>query len=199
MSDKSLEQLITSLKTEAIEAAEKESKKILEEANSRARQIIQTAEEIRDKSLLDAENEAKSILYKGEGALRRAARDFSVSVRNDLLKTLQAVLEKEVQREFSPDLIKTAIIKVIENIGSHVELSLPTEFSNELAEYIHMRLQTSAVDVSITEDNTALNCITIAKTGEGWSYHISPEEIAEALRLHLTSNWVKIIKNEGQK
>ena len=197
MSEKTLDQLIASLKTEAIDTAEKESDRILEAANLRAQEIVKLAEEKRDTILSDAENEAKAILSKGESALRQAGRDFSISVRNELLKIFQVVLEKETRKKFTPDLIKTAIVKTIENIGSDVELKLPKELSSELAEYIHSRLKESKKHVSLIEDNTILNGFSITKKDDGWSYSISPEEVAEALGNHLTNNWIKILKNEA--
>jgi vacuolar-type H+-ATPase subunit H len=197
MSEKTLDQLIASLKTEAIDAAEKESERILEAANLQAEKILKTAEEERDTIISDAENKAQAILSKGESALRQAGRDFSISVRNELLKVFQAVLEKETRNEFTPDLIKTAIISVIENIGSDVELKFSKEFSSEMADYIHTRLKTSEKLVSTMEDSTLLNGFSVTKKDQGWSYTISPEEVAEALGNHLTNNWVKILKNEA--
>ena len=45
MSDKSLDQLIASLKSEAIEAAEKEAEKVLADAKQQADQILRAAAE----------------------------------------------------------------------------------------------------------------------------------------------------------
>lgn len=197
MSEKSLDKLIESLKSEAIEAAEKESGEILEEARSQADKILKKAKEQREKILSDAQNEAQAIIQKGESALRQAARDLYISVRNDLLKLFQVVLEKEIRRDFTPDLLKSAVVKVIEHIGSDVELKLPEEFEQELADHIHQRLQSSS-PVSIIKEDSALKELTITKTDQGWSYRISPEEIAELLKSHLIGRWVHILKNEEE-
>ena len=197
MSDKTLDQLIATLKTEAIETAEKESEKILEKANQQAQQIVKAAEEKSSTIISDAEREAKAIVNKGESALRQAGRDYSISVRNELLKVLQAVLEEETQKEFKPDLVKNAIMQVIGNIDSGVELKLSKEFTAELSDYIHAQLRSSEKIVSIFEDNTLLNGFSIAKKNQGWSYTITPEDVAESLKNHLTSNWINILKNEA--
>ena len=196
MSDKTLDQLIASLKAEAIDTAEKESEKILEKAKLQAKQIVQAAEEKRSNLLSEAEQEAQAILSKGENALRQAGRDYSISVRNELLNVFQAVLEDEIRKEFTPDLLKTAIVKVIENISSDVELSLSEDFSKELADYIHNRLKSSEKLVSIIEDNSVLNGFSITQKSQGWSYTISPEEVAEALKNQLNNNWKNILKKE---
>lgn len=197
MSDKTLDQLIASLKAEAIDAAEKESEKILEEAKLQAREIVQAAEEKRDNLLAEARQKSQAILSKGESALRQAGRDCSISVRNELLRMFRAVLEAETRKEFTPDLLKTAIVKVIENIGRDVELKLSPEFLKELADYIHGRLKSSDQLVSIMEDNSTLKGFSITQKKEGWSYTISPEEVAEALQNQLSNNWVNILKKEA--
>ena len=197
MSEKSLDQLITSLKTEAIEAAEKESGKILADAKRQARQIVQAAEEKKTTMLSGAEQEAQAILQKGEAALRQAGRDYSISVRNELLHIFQAVLEAETRKAFTPDLMKDAIVKAIENIGGDVELTLSPDNAKELADYVHDRLKSSEKIASIVENNSVLNGFTIAKKREGWSYTISPEEVTEALKKHLNNNWLNILKKEA--
>lgn len=197
MSDKNLEQLIASLKTEAIDAAEKESESILEGANLRASKILKAAKEERDAIISNAEQEAQAILQNGRSALKQAGRDFVISVRNELLKIFQTVLKQETRQAFTPDLIKTVIISIIENIGSDVELKLSKEVSSEMADYIHNRLKTAEKSVAIIEDNTLLSGFSITKKSQGWSYTISPEEIAEALGKHLNNNWIKILKNEA--
>jgi vacuolar-type H+-ATPase subunit H len=197
MSENTLEQLIASLKTEAIDVAEKESKRILDTAKLRAKDILKAAEEKREIILSDAKKEARDIINKGNSALRQAGRDYSISVRNEILKIFQIVLQKETRHEFTPDLIKTAIIKTIENIGSDVELRFSKEVSDELADYIHTRFKATENHVSLIEDNNVLNGFSISKKDQGWSYSITPEEVAEALGKHLTNNWINILKNEA--
>lgn len=196
MSEKSLNQLIKSLKTEAIEAAREESEKILANARMEAKRIVQTAEEKKTVLITEAKQEAQAILQKGEAALQQAGRDYSISVRNELLNVFQAVLETETRREFTPDLLKTAILKVVENIGGDVELKLSSKDTEELADYIQSRLKSSERVVAIMEDKSNLDGFTITKKKEGWSYTITPEEVAEGLRKHLNKNWLEILKKE---
>lgn len=197
MSDKTLDQLIESLKTEAIDAAEQESEKIIEKARLKAQQIVQVAEKKRDTMISDAKREAEAILSKGKSALQQAGRDYSISVRNELLNVFQTVLEKETRKEFTPDLLKTAIVKVVENIGSDVELKLSAEFFKELAGYIHDRLKSSEEVVAVIEDNSVLNRFSVTQKSQGWSYTISPEEVADVLKNYLTANWIDILENEA--
>lgn len=196
MSEKTLDKLITSLKTEAIDAAEKEAKKIVDAAKAQAQKIISNAE-VQKKQLLDnAEKEAEETLNKGVGALKQAARDINVTVQNDLLKLLKTVLQDEINKAFTPDLIKSAVIKVIENVNSSVELKLPEDFEKELAEYVQKHLQTSGNLVTITKDDSILKGFSVTKTDQGWSYHITPQEVAEILNGHLSNRWINVLKSK---
>lgn len=197
MSDIALDQLIASLKAEAIDAAEKEQEEILINARLQAQQIIQAAEEKREALLAEAEEKAQGILNKGESALRQAGRDYSIAVRNELLHMFRVVLKAEVQKDFTPDLMKTAIVNTIESIGSDVKVKLSPEFSEELAEYIRERLQSSNQLVPTIEENAILKGFSITQEKEGWSYAISPEEVAEALYKYLSHSWVNILKKEA--
>ena len=196
MSEKTLDHLIASLKSEGIEAAEKESKKILEEARSHSEQIVRAAEAQRDAMLAQAEEEANAIVDKGEKALRQASRDYSLSVRNELLAMFRSALDTETTRAFSSDALKSAIVKVIENVGGDVELKLSPQLTREVAGFIQSRVQSSDQPVTIVEDNKILSGFSVTRKDQGWSYSISPEDVSEALKGHLNSNWLEILNKE---
>jgi len=198
MSEQSLERLISSLKTEAIEAAEKESEEILNDAKEKAQSILRQTEESKASIIEDAEQQAAAILRKGEAALRQAGRDYSISVRNALLEIFHAVFKEEIQKEFKPDLIKETISKVVENVGSGIEIKLSDENMGNLADFVHSRLQTAQSTASLLADDSVLNGFSITKTEEGWTYSISAEEVAEALNKYLNKSWVNIM-NKGSE
>ncbi|KPM30879.1 V-type ATP synthase subunit E [Croceitalea dokdonensis DOKDO 023] len=197
MSEKTLDKLIATLKTEAIEAADKEAGQIVEQARTQAQKILKEAEVKKDELFGKAKKEAQATREKGEAALKQAARDVTVSVRNDLLKLFKAALEREVDANFSPDFMEKAILKVVENVGSGAALKLPEGMEGKLADKIQKRLQESDNLEAITKDASLPNGFVINKTDQGWSYHISPEEVAELLNEHLSPKWVDILTNES--
>lgn len=194
---KSLDDLITTLKSEAIEAAQTEAAQLIETAKAQARQIMEEVQAQRSQLLSEAEAKANIIVETGESALRQAARDLNLAVQNDLIRALKSVLEAEVRAVFTPNLVKTALVKVLANIGGTQEVRLPEAFAEELAEYIQQQLQESNTSVSIIQESERLQKLTITKTQEGWSYHISPETIAELLHPYLINKWVRILE-KGQ-
>lgn len=194
MSEKNLEGLIATLKKEAVEEAEKQAADIVAKARGEARDILRDAEARKGEMLRQAEAAAKATREKGESALRQAARDLSVSVRNDLLTLLKGVLEAEVEGAFSPRLTEKAVLKILENVGSGATLELPAELGTQLAGQIRQRLQTSGEPVSIRSNTTVVKGFAISKTEEGWTYRITPEEVTEWLYTYLSPKWVEILK-----
>ncbi|MBV7270629.1 hypothetical protein [Winogradskyella luteola] len=197
MSENTLDKLITKLKLEAIDAAESEANDTIESAKTKARSILSEAQAKSDELIETAEIEAKTIIIKAEGALKQAARDLSLSLRNDLLNLLGNVLDKEVKITFTADLMETAVLKVVENIGSGVALKLPKGLEKNVANQIQKRLQESSDITSVTSDNSLVNAFSITKIDEGWSYDISPEEISNLLKKYLSQKWVYILNTDS--
>lgn len=196
MGKQTLDTLIDKIKSEAIEAAEHKATEILDRARMEAQSITTEAEAKREALLFGADKEAQATLAKGEIALKQAARDLIISVRNDLLELLKKLLEQEVEDNFTPDLMEKAILIIMENMGSGTELRLSEDMESELAEKVRRRLQQSDTSNSISMDSALPKGFSVAKTEEGWSYHISSKELADLLNDHLSPKWVEILEKE---
>lgn len=199
MSDTSLDKLIATLKSEAIESAEKESSVIRTKATNDAENIIREARQERERILNQAEAQAKDIVAKGESTLRQAARDMNIELRNELIDLLGSVLELEVKKNFEPEIIKSAVVQAIENIGSDVNLKLSEQSEKEIGEFIHQKLVAGGKEVSILTDSSLLNSLSIVSKDEGWHYDITPEGIAEVLKKHLLGTWVDILNKKDSE
>jgi vacuolar-type H+-ATPase subunit E/Vma4 len=194
MGKQTLDALIDKIKSEAIEAAEHKATEILDRARMEAQNSTTEAEAEREALLFRADKEAQATLTKGQMALKQAARDLIISVRNDLLKLLKNLLEQEVEDNFTPDLMEKAILIIMENMGSGTELRLSEDMESELAEKVRRRLQQSNTSNSISMDSALLTGFSVAKTDEGWSYHISSKELTDLLNDHLSPKWIEILE-----
>ncbi|WP_178984928.1 HrpE/YscL family type III secretion apparatus protein [Winogradskyella helgolandensis] len=197
MSDKTLDQLIETIKSEAIEAAEVKAKAIIDKAQTEAETIVHNAKQTREELIKSGEEEAESILSKGQKALQQAARDLSITLQNDIKKLLDAVLQKEVDDAFSPELMQTAILTVVDQIGGNSEVKLPEVLHNDIAAYIHKQLKDAKTLPKLSIDTTLVKGFSITKKDAGWSYEITPKEIADLLNTHLSSKWVELLKNNA--
>lgn len=199
MTDQKLDKLIAKIKSEAIEAADIEAKKILDQARVQAQKITDEADANREAVLFVAEKEAQATLIKGEIALKQAARDVSLSVRNELLKMLKNALEQEVENNFTPDLMEKAILRVVDNIGSETEVKLSERLESELSQKILKRFQDSNRSDSVSMDSSLPNGFTVTRTDEGWSYDVSSKELTYLFYAHLSPKWIEILEKGSHR
>jgi vacuolar-type H+-ATPase subunit E/Vma4 len=199
MSEKTLDKLIATLKSEAIDAADTEAKKIVDKAQAEADKLISDAQSQKERILSEAKNEAEQRLEKGTAALQQAARDLKVSVRNDLLEMLKEVLTREVEAAIDPELLEKAILKVAENTGTELELHLPENMDAELLGKIQKSLQESEYISQWIQDGQLLKGFSLSKTDQGWRYDITPEELSELLFEQLSQSWVNILSENQEK
>lgn len=194
MSEKNLEHLIATLKKEAIDAAEEQAGEIVAKAREEARAILEEAAATKTEMLRRAGAVAEATRQKGESALRQAARDLSVSVRNDLLTMLKGFLEREIENTFSPELMEKAVLKILENVGSGASLALSGNLDTQLADQIQQRLQASGEWRTVSRDASLVNGFAISREPEGWTYRVTPEEVTELLYAYLAPKWIEILK-----
>lgn len=196
MSDKNLENLIETIKQEAIEAADKKVAVILEKAKKQAAEIIKSAETKKATLIDEAAKTAEATINKGNNALKQAARDLSITLHNDMKRLFREVLEQEVDASFTPETIKTEVLKVLERVGTNVEVQLPETSKNDIASYIHKQLQQSKDVTKISANTALLKGFKITNKEEGWSYQVSPEEVTELLHSQLNNQWKEILSSK---
>lgn len=193
MSDKNLEQLIASIKTEAIDKAEKEAEKILGDAKLKAQALMKEAEQAKEEIVRNAKKDSADMMNKGKVALQQASRDLVLSLQNDLLNMFKTALESEIKSGFKADAIKSIILAVVESMGKGSKVDLPPETYRELSSFI----QSKSSEIEFSEDKSLSSGIKITKTKEGWSYGVNPESVTEALLPLLNPTWVDILKGES--
>jgi V/A-type H+-transporting ATPase subunit E len=198
MSDHSLDTFIAKVKSEAIDKAEKEAARILQDAKDKAQLLLDNANAEKDEILAHAKTEAKAIQHKGTIALQQAARDLHIAIKNDLLKLFESVLETKIKKSFTKDKeFYTSIIdKVLDSMGSSVQISLPEDLQDKLVAAIRKKVTKSDKTVHIIQDKKLLSGLSITKTDEGWSYDITAEDIAALLSQHLSQKWIDTLKEE---
>jgi V/A-type H+-transporting ATPase subunit E len=190
MADQDLQQLISSLKTEGIEAAEAEARTVVAEAQKKAEAVEAAAAKRRDEMLAAAEQEAADIVDKGKQALQQAARDLKLALRQEIVALLDTIFQDEVNQNFTPDLIRSAIAPILENVGKDVSLEVPAEMAEELSAYLRTKLQAGEEDLALQPNGKQSATFHIRHSSAGWTYEITPETITEALRPHLTQRWL---------
>jgi len=196
MSEQSLDKLISTLKSEAIEAAEKQEQEIIAKARAKAEQIIQEAKSTKAQILEESQKEAADTVQKGQSALNQAARDVVLRLQSDLRALFASILERDIRSAFDTDLTKKAILQVLQNLREEVTIRIPEQMEDELTDFIQKQVQLADGLATIARDDSILKGFSVVKTDQGWSYQITPEEISAILSDHLSRKWASVLQKE---
>ncbi len=196
MSDSSLNELIEKVKSEAIDMAEKEAQQIIKNAQEEAQNHIKQAKDKKTQLLEEAQTQAEATIHKGEIALKQAARDVQLSVKNDLQKLFKSVLATEIKAAFTPELYASVITKLMDNLGSNVDIALPNDLQDEVIAAIQKKITEANQSATIVKKQQLFSGLSVTKTDEGWSYDITAEEVSELLNQHLSAKWVQLLNKE---
>jgi len=87
-----IQAFVDKIRTEGIQAGQKEADELLAQAKQQADQIVAQAEKDRDRILADAKAQADSTLARGRTELELAARDATGRLREALGRAVRAVI-----------------------------------------------------------------------------------------------------------
>ena len=144
--EQQIQDLIASIKKDGIEQAKAESEKILADANKKALDIIAKAESEKAKMLEDAKKQIELERSSSEAAIKQAARDVSISLKKEIEKKFQAILEHSITDDMKGDVLtkclESAIKSELNSSDIYLELSkedfaslsaqLAKKFANEI-------------------------------------------------------------------
>lgn len=173
-----IQDLVSSIKREGIEEAERQKAEILEEAKAQAERIISEAKSeaarIADESRRTLELEKESSI----SAARQASRDVVISLKKEIGDILSSLLAHKVSQTLGPKEIGAIVVAALkgEDPGKY-ELqvkSLDAELKAALAEKIAQGLTLASLPGI---DGFRLS----AKDGSGF-YDFSDEEIAGLMK-----------------
>lgn len=114
-----LQELINQIKKDGVNAAEIESKSIVDSAKEQAEKIIADAQKQADAILLNAKSETERMEKSSEENIRQAGRNLLISFRESVARELDAIITKEVTDVYSSDKVAQLIMTVIEKSASN--------------------------------------------------------------------------------
>lgn len=132
-----VEELIEKLRQQGVEKGQHEAEKLVEEAEHRADWLLSQAKQEAELIVARAQREANQLRQAGEDALKIAARDMHLEVRETLSHSFTDQVERLVAAQmdnqaFMRDLILSLVMKAANDHGiSHaenIELLLPDDF-----------------------------------------------------------------------
>lgn len=133
-----LQGLLNKIQAEGLEKAETERARLVAEAKAQADAIIADAKAQADKIRKDAEADAEASRKKADAAVRQAARDVIISLKDDLQEKLRAVVREAAAQAMTPEAMAGLIAKVAEqfarNAASGAEVILSVREREDAAQ-----------------------------------------------------------------
>ncbi len=197
-----LKNLIEKVKKDGIEEAERQKSEILKKAEEEAAQIKNEAEKEK-KSILDkAEKEAEKMQKNAEDAMKQAARDLILSLRDRITVLFDGVVKHKVSEELGSDNLKEIVItlaeKFIESEGGPTEILLNEQQKKDLEESLLSSFQKKLSEgVEIKADKDLKNGFKIGKKGTHSFYDFSDEAVSEAFYRFLNPMIRELLKKES--
>ena len=111
--EQQIQDLIDSIRKEGLDKANSEKERIIDEAKAQRDEILRSAEEEKERIIKEAEKKAELLESSAKASIQQAARNASLSLRNEIESRITAILKAECRKALSlPELagiIKAAV------------------------------------------------------------------------------------------
>lgn len=185
-----LKELIDQIKSEGVEKAEDESRKIIESAEARGSEIIKNAENRAEEIIENAKKEAARAEDFGKNALKQAGRDLLIQLNTTIQKIFGEIISGSVKEAYSEKVMEQAIADILKAWQEKGSRELEVLISKEELEKIETGLKTklseklkSGIAVKPVSDIEAGFRIS-EKDGSAY-YDFTHEGIAEILTAYM--------------
>lgn len=184
--DVKLDSLIARIKKEGLDEAQKTSKGIIDKAKLEAAQIIKRAEQEAKAVVSRGQAQADKLKTNTESSLKQAARDFLLSLKNEVNGLLAGLLKKKVAGELEPEFMVKLIVKIVENWAKakegRLEVLVSKQDKQKLESLLQKELKLEAKErIEIKINKTINRGFRIGIKGQDLYYDFTDETIGEAL------------------
>jgi len=184
--DAKLDSLIEKIKKDGVDKARKISEDLISQAQKQADEILAKAKEKAESVVEQANQEAKKLKINSESSLRQAARDLSLSVRQEIVVLLDKILKKNISQELTCGFVKEIILKVVNQWGkadSSLEVLVNDRDLTKIQEMLLNEFKKEAVNKIVINPSSAVDKgFRIGVKGEDVYYDFSDESILELLK-----------------
>jgi V/A-type H+-transporting ATPase subunit E len=185
-----LQSLLEKINRDGVEKAEAEAAKIISDAKMKAESIVKNAQAAADKTRSDAEKDAAAFAERASEAVRHAARDTMISIRETLTAMLEKLLAKNVNTALADNQTAvTLVTKAIEGLCGETEIAV----APELAESLKTQLAANS-ELKITADESIESGFSVKIDGGRIEHSFTDEVIAAELAKRLRPDLAALIK-----
>ena len=194
-----LQALLDRINEQGIEKAEQERRERLEDAKKEAERLIDEAKSRAEQIVAEARKEAGLLNKKGQDALRQAARDTILSLRERLQEQVSDLAEKAISEDLNPESLAAFISKMIDAQGDEpdgdIEVQVPRDSAEAVRKHLLAKLGKNLkekVEISPRPEISGGFRLSIKK-GEVY-YDFSEAALADILCSFLNPKLAEIVK-----
>lgn len=186
-----LSHLIERIRTEAVERAEGEARRLEDEARAKAAAIVAAAEAEAERTRARAQAEAEESLARGRRALEQAGRDLLIHLRQGIERLLDAFVADQMARAYTPELLQRVILALAEHLKTLDEapeldvVVSPDDREALIAFFLEHHRDHLMHGWTLRADGEILRGFRVAKKGANLFVDFTDEALAEALSRYL--------------
>jgi len=211
-----VEELISRLREQGVEQGQQRAAELIEEAEHRADWLLQQAHQEADELKRKAHDEAERMKRAGEDALKMAARDMNLQVREMLSRTfadrVKLLISEELDSHaFMCELIREVVLQACGDADlasmEKIDLLLPADFigleelrrhpqayrASQLSQYVQEQLSVLLREGIVLDTHDGKG-IRIRTNGEATEIDLSDRALAELLLRHLQPRFRAILE-----
>jgi V/A-type H+-transporting ATPase subunit E len=195
--DIQLQELLQTIKSEGVDAAEKKSAEIIAKAEKKANELIAAAEKKAAEIVSTAEAQAQQMEASGKAAIKQAGRDMILSIEQQLKGVFSRLVAKTVSETYHADVLEKAIHQVVTNWASGLENSAVL-VNEEVAKELEASLkggvaQALQAGIAITPSSKVEGGFILQERDGAAYYDFTDSAIAEALAVYLNPTLAAIL------
>lgn len=180
-----LESLIEKIKKDGVEEAKRMAQEIIDEAKQKAAGIIEEANSRIEKKEKEAKVKIDSYKQNAESALKQAARDLTLALKEEIIKLFDQALKEKIAEGMEADFIKKLILKIADNLpvqkDKKLEVLVNAKDAQKLKSFLVAALKDKERSIEVKTSKTIEHGFRIGVKGESAYYDFSEEAITEAL------------------
>ncbi|MDY6856689.1 MAG: hypothetical protein SWO11_18675 [Thermodesulfobacteriota bacterium] len=201
-----LDGLIRRIKEEGLEEARKKTKEITVSAEERASEVVEEAREEAEAILKEAEEARKREEEAGKKALKQAARDTVLRVKESLMQIFDIVLKEETGKILSGKELEKIIIRVIDgwikdrDEGVQLEILLNEKERKTLEDFFLSKYkQKLKTGIEVNVHPRIEKGFHVGEKGNNFYYDFTDEGISDVLAAYLTPKLAEILDSGKER
>jgi len=190
--EQQIQDLVSSIRKEGVEEANRERDEILSNAKAEAAKIVSDAKKEAEKMKGDAKNECSLLLESSKAAISQAARDVSLSLKASIEKEIDGILSADVKKAMDTEAMRKIILDAVSAGFSDSDFILPKEKADEVASSLKAELAKEMKAGLKISSGSSDGVKIVANDGSGY-VDLSNEEIVNLIKPHLSASLREII------